>query len=70
MDFVKETAPHLQRKDNLKWMLLNVIIALAPVFVWSFVVYPIPSLQIYPLSIATCLLCDFLFILTLKKKTP
>ena len=68
MDFVKETAPHLQRKDNLKWMLLNVIIALAPVFVWSFVVYPIPSLQIYPLSIATCLLCEFLFILITKKK--
>ena len=70
MDFVKETAPHLQRKDNLKWMLLNVIIALAPVFVWSFVVYPIPSLQIYPLSIATCLLCEFLSILITQKQAP
>ena len=68
MDFVKETSPHLQRKDNLKWMFLNVIIALAPVFVWSFVVYPIPSLQIYPLSIATCVLCEFLFVLITKKK--
>lgn len=68
MNFVKESAPHLQGRRNLKWMLLNVIIALAPTFIWSFVVYPIPSLQIYPLSLLTCVAAEFVFVWITKKK--
>lgn len=67
MQFVKETAPHIKRKDSLMWMLLNVIIALAPVVIWAIVAYPFAMLRIYPLAIATCVLCEFLFILITKK---
>ncbi len=67
MQLVKETAPHIKRKDSLMWMLLNVIIALAPVCIWAWVAYPLSALRIFPLSVATCLLCEFLFILITKK---
>lgn len=68
MNFIKESAPHLQKGKSLGWMLGNVLIALAPVFIWSFIIYPIPSLQIYPISIVTCLASEFVFILITKKK--
>ncbi|MCQ2771809.1 MAG: RnfABCDGE type electron transport complex subunit D [Bacilli bacterium] len=67
MQFVKETAPHIKRKDNLMWMLLNVIIGLAPVCIWAWVAYPLSALRIFPLALATCVLCEFLFILIVKK---
>lgn len=67
MNFIKETAPHLQRHDSLNRMLLNVLIALAPVFICSAIAFPIPSLQIYLPAMATCVLCEFLFVLITKK---
>ena len=36
---VKETSPHLRRPGDLKWMFLDVIIALTPLAVFSYVVY-------------------------------
>ena len=48
-------------------MLLNVIIALVPVTIWAAVAYPLSTLQILPLSLITCVLCEFLFILITKK---
>ncbi|MCQ2741975.1 MAG: RnfABCDGE type electron transport complex subunit D [Bacilli bacterium] len=67
MLFVKETSPHIRRKDSLRMMLLNVIIALAPVAIWAYIVYPLSALRILPLSVATCVLCEFLFVLITKK---
>ena len=67
MEFVKQSAPHIKRKDNLMWMLLNVIIALAPTAIWAAVVTPLAALRIFPLAIATCLLCEFLFVIITKK---
>ncbi|MCQ2798656.1 MAG: RnfABCDGE type electron transport complex subunit D [Bacilli bacterium] len=67
MQFVKETSPHIRRKDSLMWMLLNVIIALLPVVIWAAVAYPMPMLRIYPLALVTCVLCEFIFILITKK---
>lgn len=67
MEFVKQSAPHIRRKDNLMWMLLNVIIALAPTAIWAAVVSPLAALRIFPLAIATCLLCEFLFVIITKK---
>ena len=49
------------------WMLLNVIIALAPTAIWAAVVTPLAALRIFPLAIATCLLCEFLFVIITKK---
>ncbi len=67
MQFVKETSPHIKRKDSLMMMLLNVIIALMPVVIWAFVAYPLSCLRIIPLSLVTCLLCEFLFVIITKK---
>lgn len=44
MTFVKETSPHLKRKADVKRMMIDVLIALAPTLVFAFVVYPIKTL--------------------------
>ncbi len=67
MEFIKQTSPHVKRKDNLTWMLLDVIIALAPVCIFAWVVYPLDALRIFPLSIATMLACELIFVLITKK---
>jgi Na+-translocating ferredoxin:NAD+ oxidoreductase RnfD subunit len=36
---VQENSPHLRRKDNLKGMMLDVLIALAPVVIFALVKY-------------------------------
>ncbi len=67
MEFIKKTSPYIKRKDNLKGMLLDVIIALLPTLIFAFIVYPLDALRIVPLSILTFELCEFLFVLITKK---
>lgn len=67
MEFIKKTSPYLKRKDNVNMMLLDVIIALLPTLIFSFVVYSLDALRIIPLSIFTFELCEFLFVLITKK---
>ncbi len=67
MEFIKKTSPYIKRKDNLKGMLLDVVIALLPTLIFAFIVYPLDALRIVPLSIFTFELCEFLFVLITKK---
>lgn len=67
MEFVKETSPHVKRKDNLTWMLLDVIIALAPVILAALVFHPLDALRSILLSVASMELCEFLFVYITKK---
>jgi len=66
---VKETSPHLRRKDTLWGMMLDVIIALTPAIVFSFVIYGLHALYIYLISIPTMLILEFLYVL-LKNRMP
>ena len=67
MEFVKETSPHVKRKDNLTWMLLDVVIALAPVILAALVFHPLDALRSILLSVASMELCEFLFVYITKK---
>lgn len=58
----KETAPHLRRKATVTRMMCDVLIALAPTLIFSFVVYPINTLITYLTSIFVMLLCEFVYI--------
>lgn len=69
MELVKETSPHIKRKDNLTWMLLDVVIALIPVLLCAYIVYPLDALRTILLSVATMELCEFVFC-WIKNKTP
>lgn len=69
MTIVKETAPHLRRNSSVTRMMLDVIIALAPTLIFSFVVYPLNTLIIYLTSVIIMIGSEFVFV-GLKNMMP
>ena len=69
MIIVKESAPHLRRKATVMRMMLDVLIALAPTLIFSFVVYPINTLITYLSSLAIMIAAEFVFV-GLKNMMP
>ncbi len=69
MQIIKESAPHLRRKDSLSIMMLDVIIALLPTIIFAFVIYPLAALRNLLVSAATMELCEFVFVL-IKNRVP
>ena len=45
MQIIKESAPHLRRKDNMATMMLDVIIALLPTVIFSLVIFKLDALR-------------------------
>lgn len=60
---VAEKSPHLRRKDSLSRMLLDVIIALAPVVICSVVFYSYQAAINIGLSCLMMCLCEFIYTL-------
>lgn len=69
MQIIKESAPHLRRKDNMATMMLDVIIALLPTVIFSLVIFKLDALRNILLSIITMELCEFVFVL-IKNRIP
>ena len=69
MTIVKENAPHLRRKSSVTRMMVDVLIALAPTLVFSFVVYPIKTLITYVISLAIMVGAEFVYV-GLKNMMP
>ena len=69
MTIVKETAPHLRRKESVTRMMSDVLIALAPTLIFSFIVYPINTLITYLLSVFIMVASEFVFV-GLKNMMP
>lgn len=67
MEFVKENAPHIHRKDSLFRMMLDVIIALLPVIVMSFVYYPLAALRNILVSVAVMVFSEMCFVMIMNK---
>lgn len=62
MTIVKESAPHLRRKASVTRMMVDVLIALFPTLVFSFVVYPIQTLVTYLTSLLVMIGSEFVYI--------
>lgn len=62
MEFIVEKAPHLRRKASVASMMLDVIIALMPVTIFSLVVYELSALMIILVSVITMLIAEFIFV--------
>ena len=60
MTIIKESAPHLRRKASVTRMMVDVLIALAPTLIFSFVVYPLNTLFVYLISLAVMIDSEFL----------
>ncbi len=59
---VKETAPHIRRKATVARMMLDVVIALIPVIVFSFVAWGLKALMIIGISIVTWVGCEAVYV--------
>ena len=62
MVIIKESAPHLRRKASVTRMMVDVLIALAPTLIFSFVVYPIKTLVFYLISVAVMVGSEFVYV--------
>ncbi|MCR4879692.1 MAG: RnfABCDGE type electron transport complex subunit D [Bacilli bacterium] len=69
MTIVKENAPHIRRKASVTRMMVDVLIALAPTLIFSFVVYPLNTLINYVISLAIMIGAEFVFV-GLKNMMP
>ena len=69
MNIVKETAPHIRRRSTVTQMMLDVVIALLPVVIFSIVVYQWHAVKVLGISIATMLLSEFVYV-GLRNKMP
>src|SRR5574344_501951 len=72
MNIITEQSPHIRRKDSLNRMMIDVLIALAPVTIFALIVYKWFAVRNILVSVATMALCEFLFLviknLIAKKK--
>ena len=62
MTIIKESAPHLRRKASVTRMMVDVLIALAPTLIFSFVVFPIHTLVFYLISVFTMIGAEFVYV--------
>lgn len=69
MVIFKENAPHLRRKASVTRMMVDVLIALAPTLIFSFVVYPIKTLIFYLTSVVIMVGSEYVYV-GLKNMMP
>ena len=69
MTIVKENAPHLRRKASVTRMMTDVLIALVPTLIFSFVIYPLTTLAFYLTSVFIMVGAEFVFV-GLKNMMP
>ena len=62
MAIFKESAPHLRRKASVTRMMVDVLIALAPTLIFSFVVFPIKTLIFYLISVVVMEAAEFVYV--------
>lgn len=62
MNIIKESAPHLRRKATVARMMGDVLIALAPTLVFSFVVYPVQTAIDLVISLAIMIGAEFVYV--------
>ena len=69
MTIIKESAPHLRKKASVTRMMADVLIALAPTLIFSFVVYPLNTLITYLISVFIMVGAEFVYV-GLKNMMP
>ncbi len=67
IQFIKESAPHIRRKDSLNRMMIDVVIGLLPVVLFAFIAAPLAALRNLLVSVATMELAEFVFVLIMNR---
>ena len=68
MTIVKETSPHLRRRSSVSRMMLDVLIALLPVVVYSIVLWQWKAVVILAVSLAVMIPSEFVFANRIKQR--
>ena len=66
--FALSSSPHVKHKNNTQRIMLDVIIALLPAFIWSAVVFGWRPIMLVAVSVASCVLFDYLYCRLMKKQ--
>lgn len=69
MIITRETAPHIRRKSSAWRMMLDVIIALTPIVIFSLVIYGLKALMILCISLFVMVIGEFVYV-GLRNKMP
>lgn len=69
IQIVQQTSPHLRRRDSLTRMMVDVLIALAPVVIFDLVYFGLDAVRNILLSVAVMALCEFIYVL-IKNRIP
>ncbi len=68
MDFLKVTSsPHMRHEDTTRIIMLDVILALCPALIWAVYAFGIRSLVLTAVSVASCVIFEFLYRFIMKK---
>lgn len=62
MKIVKGNSPYIHRKSSVQRMMIDVLIALCPVVIFSLIQYGLKALMIIGISVVTMLLAEFVFV--------
>ena len=62
MKIVRSTAPYIRRNSSVKRMMIDVIIALMPVVIFSIVQFGLKAVMTLGISIFVMLLGEFVFV--------
>lgn len=68
IEIIKETSPHLRRRDSLFSMMLDVVIALIPTIIFSLVVFKLDALRNILISVLTMELSEFAYVYLIKSR--
>ena len=67
MKLIKESAPYIRRKADVKRMMLDVVIALSPITIFSCVMYGWSAIYVLLISIAIMLASEAIFVYLVNK---
>ena len=67
MRLIKESAPYIRRKADVKRMMLDVVIALAPITIFSCIMYGWDAIYVFLLSISVMLASEAVFVFLVNK---
>ena len=69
MRLLQEPSPHVRRKDSATRMMLDVLLALLPLLIFSFIVYRLDALKVFGIAVPAMMIAEWVFVM-IKGRMP
>ena len=63
MRLLQEPSPHVRRKDSATRMMLDVLLALLPLLIFSFIVYRLDALKVFGIAVPAMMIAEWVFVM-------